>query len=130
MAKKIQMWASIGPRLAVTDPVLPEEVIDMLVQNTNQTRGSILAVLSELDEIILMGLRQGKIVQLPNGTHYQPIGKKDGTVNIRVRTNPRVKKLVNAEFRGHWLHSENINKTEAEMIAVWNAEHPDDPIEI
>ena len=42
MAKKIQMWRELGPRLVKTDPVTAEEVIDLLVATTNQTRGSLL----------------------------------------------------------------------------------------
>jgi hypothetical protein len=43
MAKKIQAWAEFGPRLVKTDPVGPEDVIEQLVQATNQTRGSVVA---------------------------------------------------------------------------------------
>jgi hypothetical protein len=129
MAKKIQMWTTYGPKLATADPLTAETIIDQSVQATNQTRGSVLAVLSELDDVILQGLRNGRIVKLPNGTHYQPIGKKDGSINIRVRVNPRIRKQINADFRGWWLNSQNMGKSEAEMIALWNSLHPDDLIE-
>jgi hypothetical protein len=33
-------------------------------------------------------------------------------------------------FRGKWLNPGNINKTEAEIIALWNEEHPDDQIPV
>ncbi len=128
MANKIQAWTEFGPRLAKTDPVGPGDVIEQLVQATNQTRGSVLAVLSELDVVIQQGLRAGRIVQLPNGTHYRPIGKKDGSVKVGVRLTPRVAQAVNSGFRGRWLNAENVGKSEAELIALWNAAHPDDPI--
>ena len=41
----------------------------------------------------------------------------------------RLDKRVNAEFRGKWVNSNNIDKTEAEIIAQGNAVHPDDLIE-
>jgi len=100
-----------------------------LVKGTNESRSSILAVLSALDDVIEQGLKAGRIVQLPNGTHYRPIGKKDGSVNVAVRTTPRVIKRVNAEFRGQWLNSENIGISEEDAIALWDAAHPDNPIE-
>jgi hypothetical protein len=129
MAKKIQMWTAFGPKLAAATPVEAEEVIEQLVQATNQTRGSILAVLSELDEVILQGLRSGRIVKMPNGTHYRPIGKKDGSIKVSVRLNPRLSKLIAADRRANWVNAQNIGKSEAEMIVLWNEAHPDDPIE-
>ena len=128
MAKKIKMWAELGPKLAKTDPITGEDVIEQLVQATNQTRGSILAVLSELDEVILQGLRNGRIVQLPNGTHYKPYGKKDGSITVKIHLNQRMKKQIGAQ-RAKWQNAANINKSEEEMIALWNEMYPDDPIE-
>jgi len=30
---------------------------------------------------------------------------------------------------GKWINAQNIGKEEAEIIALWNAAHPDDPVE-
>jgi hypothetical protein len=56
-------------------------------------------------------LKAGRIVHLPNGTHYEPIGKKDGSVDIGVRVNPDLDKKVNAGFRGKWLNSVMVRKS-------------------
>ena len=128
MAKKIRMWAELGPKLAPADPIMAEDIIEQLILATNQSRGSILAVLSELDEVILQGLRSGRIVKLPNGTHYKPYGKKDGSISIKIHLNQRMKGQI-ATQRARWQNVENIGKSEAEMIALWNEAHPDDPIE-
>jgi hypothetical protein len=107
-----------------------EELIENIVAVTNQSRGSVLAVLSELDVQIESGLKAGRIVKLPNGTHYEPTGKKDGSINIDVRVNPDLDKQVNTGFRGQWLNSANIGKSEEEIIALWNEAHPEDPVEV
>ena len=130
MAKKVQAWTEFGPRLEPTDPMASEELIENIVAATNQSRGSVLAVLAELDVQLEAGLKAGRIVQLPNGTHFRPTGKKDGKVTIDVRVNPDVGKRVNADFRGKWRNAGNIGKSEAEIVAQWNAAHPDDPIEV
>jgi len=129
MAEKIQAWATFGPKIQLGDPMTNQEIIENIINATNQSRGSVLAVLSELDVQIEGGLKAGRIVQMPNGTHFQPIGKKDGSIDIKVRINPAVTKRVNTEFRGTWLNGENIDKTEAEIIAIWNEQNPTDPIE-
>jgi hypothetical protein len=129
MAKKIQAWAAYGPKIALGDPMTKEELIENMIAATNQSKGSVLAVLAELDVQIEAGLKAGRIVQLPNGTHYEPVGKKDGSVDIAVRVSPEVDKKVNTDFRGKWLNADNKGKSEAEIIARWNGNHPDDPIE-
>ena len=130
MAKKIQVWAAYGPKIELGSPMTKNELIENIVAATNQSKGSVLAVLAELDVQIEAGLKAGRIVQLPNGTHFEPIGKKDGSVDIGVRVNPELDKQVNAAFRGKWVNSENIGKTEAEMIEIWNEAHPDDQISV
>jgi len=105
-----------------------EEIIENLVAATNQSKGSVLAVLAELDVQLESGLKAGRIVHMPNGTHFEPVGKKDGSININVRVHSSLNKKVNSGFRGTWVNSENIGKTEEEMIAIWNEAHPDDLI--
>jgi hypothetical protein len=130
MAKRIQAWVEFGPRLESMDPITAEGMIERIVAASNQSRGSVKAILDELDVQTEIALKEGHIVQLPNGTHYKPSGHKDGTVDINVRVNPRVVKNVNIGFRGRWRNAENIGKNEAEIIAMWNAAHPDDLIAV
>ena len=129
MAKKIQAWAAYGPKIALGDPMTANDIIENIVAATNQSKGSVLAVLAELDVQLEAGLKAGRIVRLPNGTHFQPIGKKDGSINIGVRVSPDLDKKVNAGFRGKWANAENKGKSEDEIIALWNADHPADLIE-
>jgi hypothetical protein len=130
MAKKIQVWAAYGPRIDLGTPMKKEEIIENIIAAMNQSKGSVLAVLAELDVQLEAGLKAGRIVQLPNSTHFAPIGKKDGSVDIGVRVNPELDRQVNAGFRGTWVNSANVGKTEAEMIAIWNENHPDDQIPV
>ncbi len=129
MANKIKVWQEFGPKLAKATPMEDEEVMRSLVAATSQTRGSLQSSLAELDMIIEQGLNAGRIVKLPNGMTFRPIGKKDGSIVVKVRLNPEVTKNVNKNFIGKWLNAENIGKNEAELIDLWNAAHPDDPVE-
>lgn len=129
MTNKIKAWTKFGPRLEPTRPMNDEELIENIVMVTNQSRGSVLAVLSELDVQLASGLKSGRVVHLPNGTHYRPVGKKDGKVDIQVRVNPQVNKNVNDNFRGKWRNADNIGKSESEIIAIWNEAFPEEPIE-
>ena len=128
MAQKIQAWVAYGPRLDLAESMSAEEFIENIVAATNQSRGSVLAVLAEADVQIEAGLKNGRIVHMPNRTYFEPVGKRDGQVDIHVRANPDLDKRVNAGFRGQWINAQNIGKTEAEVIALWNAANPGDPI--
>lgn len=130
MAKKIQAWAAYGPKITLGAPMKKEELIENIIAATNQSKGSVLAVLAELDVQLEAGLKSGRIVHLPNGTHFEPIGKKDGSVDIGVRVSPELDKKVNMGFRGTWVNSEAIGRTEAEIIALWNETHPEDLIPV
>lgn len=96
MAKMIRVWAVLGPRLEPVAPMESDELIENLIAATNQSRGSILALLSELDVQIGNALKAGRIVHLPNNTHYRPIGKRDGSIDINVRVNPELKRSLQA----------------------------------
>jgi hypothetical protein len=129
MAKKIKMWRVLGPRLAPATAMEDEEVVEDLVEATNESRGSLLSVLAELDVITERALKAGRIVRLPNGTHYRPRCDKDGNIKISVKLPTRVLKNINTGFRGEIINAANVGKSEAEMIALWNETYPDDLIE-
>jgi hypothetical protein len=129
MAKKIQAWTQYGPRLKPATPLSGDELIEQVTEGSNESMSSVLAVLSALDRVMEQALKAGRIVQMPNGTHFRPIGKGDGTVKVKVRVNPFVMRDVNDNFRGAWRNAENIGKTTDELIALWNEAHPDDLVE-
>ncbi len=129
MAKKIQAWVAYGPRIELTKPMTEEELTENVVAATNQSKGSLMASLAEMDVQIESALKAGRIVHLPNGMHLEPVGKKDGTVEIHVRVSPDLVKRVNGNFRGTWLNAQNIDKNEAEIYALWDADNPTDLIE-
>jgi hypothetical protein len=64
--------------------MVPQEIIENVVGATNQSKGSVLAVLSELDVQITAGLKAGRIVRLPNGTRFEPVGKDFDGATIQV----------------------------------------------
>ena len=129
MAKKIQAWQAYGPRLKLRDPVTSTELTRSLIEHTNQTKGTVLGVLSETDVIIEAALKAGRPVRLPNGVIYTPVIKKDGSITIKVRVPRDMTKRVSAEFTGPIENRDGIGMTEAEAIAKWNAAHPTDLIE-
>ena len=55
MAQKIQAWTAYGPRIDLGQPMTEEEFIENIVAATNQSKGSVLAVLAEFGCIVGSG---------------------------------------------------------------------------
>lgn len=129
MAKRIQMWKELGPQIESGSPMDPEEVIEELIGTTNQTKGSLLGLLAELDRVTVKALRFGRRVKLPNGLRFRPVGKRDGSIVIKIEYGVRIKENVNTNPHVKWKNAKNIGLSDEEMVALWNELYPDDPIE-
>jgi hypothetical protein len=124
----IKLHALFGPKLEPRDPMEPEDVVAQLVKGTGLTKGNVLAVLTELDDVILEGLLKGQRVKLPNGMVFAPYGKIDGSIRVVVRLTKKMVSIVNSQFRGRWINAQNIGKTEEEFVAMYNEKYPNDPL--
>jgi hypothetical protein len=54
----------------------------------------------------------------------------DGGFDVQHRLDPAIKDGLNAPgtFTGSITNRQHIGKTADELVALWNAEHPDDPV--
>ena len=84
-----------------------DEFIENIIGATNQSKGSVLAVLAELDDQLEPGLKAGRIVKMPNGTRHEPVGKRDGSVEIKVRIHREIDKKISSNFCGKWANTAN-----------------------
>jgi hypothetical protein len=128
MAHKVQASATYGPRIVTSTPMEADEFVEQLVVSTNQSRGSLLAMLAEMESISEIALKSGRIVKLPNGMTLRPTMKRTGHIEIVVKVNKAFTRHVNTGFRGKVINPENIGKSEAELIELWNKDHPEDRI--
>ena len=128
MAHKVQAFATYGPRIESATAMEADEFVEQLVVSTNQSRGSLLAMLAEMETISENALKSGRIVKLPNGMTLRPIMKRDGHIEIVVHVNRAMTRRVNTDFRGTIINSRNIGKSEAEFIELWDENHQDNPI--
>jgi hypothetical protein len=61
---------------------------------------------------------------------YTPTIKLDGTLGVGHRADIAIKRALNVpgEFDGDIENRENVGKTSDDLIAMWNEDHPDDPV--
>jgi hypothetical protein len=55
----------------------------------------------------------------------------DGDFEVKVKVDKRLLRALNGEgaFRGHLINGENVGKSSDDLVALWNRDHPDDPVE-
>jgi hypothetical protein len=124
----IKLQALLGPKLESRDPMEAEDVINQLVKGTGLTKGNVLAVFTELDDVILDALLKGQWVKLPNGMVFAPYGKRDGSIRVVARITKKMKSIVNSQFRGKWINAHNIGKTDDELRDQYNEMNPNNPL--
>jgi len=64
-------------------------------------------------------------------TIYTPSLDLDGDFEVKVKLDKRILRALNAEgaFQGRIINAENIGKSADDLVAMWNEDHPDDPVE-
>jgi hypothetical protein len=107
-----------------------EKVAEYIAMRTGLNRSEIIMVLTELHDTILFYNGQGQGVKLEGLGTYLPNINYQGEFDVAYRIDPGLKRALNAgNFSGRIRNKEHIGKTSGEIAALWNREHPDDPVE-
>ena len=130
MASKIQAINAYRPRIKLGKRAGIDDLVEYIARSTGLNESTIRQVLIELrDATIFFNLR-GQPVYLEGLGTYTPKIDLDGTVGVGHRADMKIKNSLNARgaFKGDVINAENIGKTGDELVALWNAAHPDDPV--
>ncbi len=131
MANKIRAIQTYGPRLMRGQTVRKRELVKLLSSRTGLNSSEISAVLEELRDAVLFYSLAGRGVRMDGLGTYLPYIKHDGSLVISYRPDPQIRKFLNVpgEFTGKIHNRESIGLTSDELVALWNADNPDDPID-
>ena len=131
MAARIKAINFLRPKLQRGPTVQLEELAAFIARRTGVNKSEIVVVLCELRDAILFYFLTGRGVKLPGLGSYLPNLKPDGTLNTEHRQDRRLKQHLESSlyFSGKILNKENIGKSMDDLVAQWNAAHPDDPVE-
>jgi len=83
-------------------------------------------------EAITFFNRQGQGVKLVKLGTYLPKIALDGKFGVSHRLDVVIRNGLNApgSFSGEIANRSNVGKTPDELVAQWNAEHPEDPVQV
>lgn len=131
MARKITAIRRYRPEIKRTPTRQMAEIISDMSHSTTLSEGSIRNVVYQLRDAILMAHRHGQAVKIEGLGTFTPTIRMDGSFDILFRPDPDILRQLHdrTKFRAGILNRANIGKSANDLVALWNAEHPDDPVE-
>ncbi len=131
MAAQISALNHYRPQIEYGETAEWREVAEFLESSSTLSKIDIIGVLTGLQDAVLYFNRQGRGVKLEGLGTYLPNINYQGEIDAAHRLDRRLKRgLNNGSFSGKIRNKKNIGKTVEEVIALWNAEHPDDPVQV
>jgi len=130
MASRISALNHYRPQIEYGDTANWREVADYMAGNSTLSRSDIIGVLTGLQEAVVHFHLSGRGVKLEGLGTYLPNINYQGEFDVAHRLDRNLKRALNdGSFSGKIQNKKNIGKTSAEILALWNSEHPDDPVE-
>ena len=129
MAKLIQAIATYGPRIQLMEAVLPQRFMELITRRTTLSAGVVKNVQESEVETLIDLLKEGRPVHTGVAI-FTPVIDSQGNLSVSVRVDKRITTALNAPgaFTGKISNSGNIGMTSEEVAALWNREHPDNPV--
>jgi len=131
MARKITAIRRYRPEIKRERTIQTRHVVEDIAQVSSLNEGSIRFVVYELRDVILRAHRIGQAVKIEGLGTFTPTIRVDGSLDILFRPDPDMLRQLNdpTQFYAKILNRANIGKSADDLVAQWNAEHPDDLVE-
>lgn len=131
MASRIKAIQAYRPRIKLERTTKTKRLAAHVAKNSTFSKGEVVYMLGMLSEAIVHFNRDGRGVKLEGLGTYLPNMRLDGTLDVQHRLDWELRRELNRpdrKFSGTILNHRNIGKTPDELVAQWNADHPDDPV--
>jgi hypothetical protein len=131
MVRKITAIRRYRPEIKRDRTLQMPDIARDMTRSTGLSYGEILHVVYQLRDSILMAHRGGQAVKIEALGTFTPTVRMDGSFDILFRPEPEMLSQLNdtTKFHARILNKANIGKSADELVAKWNAEHPEDLVE-
>lgn len=132
MARLIQAVAKYGPKVERTRTAPPDHVAHYVARGTGLSPNQVALVLGELHEAILYFNSVGTPVKLEGIGTFGVSLARDGRRRITFSSAGPLRRGMNGEMARTIpvVNAANIGLDNVGLKALWDADHPDDPLEI
>ncbi len=132
MSTFIEVYTQLGPRIVAGKRAGTKDLTRRMADTTGQHRGEVMRVLYSLLDALIYFNREGRTVEIPGVGSFQPLLKGDGRIRIRFRPDNEYTIALDdlKRFEGEVINAENVGLSPEEFKALWDAEHPEDPMEL
>ena len=132
MAKRLAVINQLRPKINSQGVVDLETMAGRMAKNTTYNLEEIYSILRLYVGEVNSALQAGETVKIDRLVLIAPNMKVGGSVNMSLRADRAT--LAGLNNPQLWTASKlnnfaNLSKTSDELVALWNAEHPDDPVE-
>ena len=130
MTKRINAIKALTPRIKLERTAHTEQICNDISRVSSLNAGEINNVLTQLQNAILSYVCRGKPVKLDRLGTFTPTIRLDGSYNLNVRIDRELIKRINIPggVKADITNKKNIGLSADDLIAQWNALHPDDPV--
>ena len=129
MAHQIQAINAYRPRIELGKTVQKPALLRAVSRATSLVEGTVDMTIKEMRDQIIEICRSGRAVKVEGLGRFEPNMDMDGQLSISFRADPAFAYSLNkGGFEGNVHNRENIGKTTEEFVAMWNTDHPDDPV--
>ena len=132
MANLITVLLNIGPKLVYGRTIELEELAEWTANRSGLTAEEVERVLKAVRSALLHYCLGGAAVRLPGIGRIRPSIDRDGRVRIRIVPDLELERAFgqHGAYRGEIQNRANIGLSDAELKLLWDAEHPEDPMEL
>lgn len=130
MASRIRAISVYRPRFKRGKTWKMDAVIELIMRHTSLGAGEILLFTHELRDVLVDAHRLGAAIKIDGLGTFTPTLRANGRVETVFQSEPALKQLLNRldKMSVNIRNKANLGKSAEELIALWNADHPDDPV--
>ncbi len=129
MASRISALNHYRPQIEYGETAGWREVAEFLESITTLNRSDIIGVMIGLQQAVAYFNRQRRGVKIEGLGTYLPNINYSGELDVAHRLDKELKRALNTgTFGGVIRNKKSIGLTADEVLALWNAEHPDNPV--
>jgi hypothetical protein len=131
MPQLIEVFAKFCPRIDLMLAADHKRFMELITQRTTLSTGVVKNVQESEVETLIGLLKEGRSVHTGVAI-FTPTIDSQGNLSVSVRVDKRITAALNAPgaFTGKIHNSSNIGLSTPEFAALWNAEYPDNPIQL